>query len=472
MASSETVLDAGDARRGAREELRGPANRREGGGQLRPAGASSPARRTPSRPMRSWAIRPRSGRRAAGASATVLPSARMVHGSQRSGTRFPCGSVVTSVSKTVDSTSCSSMVRAAGGSAEVTGLARATTSVPPSAVSSASLPFGARRSISARYVAAFWCSPRRFATVAASERSRASGSASSCARAASMPALRPAPRLVDPPGLPGRFGREQHGGHGAPGPLSRSKPSPRLRIRGGPRPGFRPCGKPARGGACASPSGAPSPDHSALLHVLENGSRDPGRLLGAEGEERFLRELQAVLDRLLGDVAFRVVVQELRVDPLQPVRVTLLQELGVSSVERASASSARRRCRGRHGRFRSRRPACRRAIRAPPPEAHRGRDARSRRPGRRHPLRGSPDPGTRSSCRGPKRSRGCRAAPREVVRSVPPRPAESSPAERRTRAPSRRRGPAPLCRLFAIEPESRSDRTSSFVKSGFPSVAS
>src|SRR4029079_19680461 len=80
-----------------------------------------------------------------------------------------------------------------------------------------------------------------------------------------------------------------------------------------------------------------------VLEVVERDPRDADRVLRAERVERLLRQLQPVLDGLLGDVGLRVVVDELRVDALEPPRVPALDELRVLPVKRAALAPRERR---------------------------------------------------------------------------------------------------------------------------------
>ena len=79
-----------------------------------------------------------------------------------------------------------------------------------------------------------------------------------------------------------------------------------------------------------------------VLEELERDLRDADRVLGAEGVERLLRELQSVLDRLLGHVALPEVVDELGVDALEPPGRALLDQLGVLAVEGTAAPARER----------------------------------------------------------------------------------------------------------------------------------
>ena len=156
-------------------------------------------------------------------------------------------------------------------------------------------------------------------------------------------ALHPAPRLVDAPRLPGALRREEARGRGAVGPPALLEDAQRglglaqravdvaghaLRLR-------QHLARLALQLRVARPL--------AVLEELERDLRDPGGVLGAEGVERFLRELQAVLDGLLGDVALPVVLDELGVDALEPAGGALLDELGVLAVERPAAAPRERR---------------------------------------------------------------------------------------------------------------------------------
>ena len=73
----------------------------------------------------------------------------------------------------------------------------------------------------------------------------------------------------------------------------------------------------------------------AVLEILEGGLRGPDGVIGAERLEGLLRELQAVLDRLLGDVGLREVMNEVRIDAVEPAREAPLDQVRVSPVERA-----------------------------------------------------------------------------------------------------------------------------------------
>ena len=88
-----------------------------------------------------------------------------------------------------------------------------------------------------------------------------------------------------------------------------------------------------------SPSRDRSRVHSLVLEVVERDLRDADRLLGVERVERLARELQPVLDRLLGIVGLREMVHELGVDALEPAGVALFDQLGVLAVERPALAA-------------------------------------------------------------------------------------------------------------------------------------
>ena len=70
--------------------------------------------------------------------------------------------------------------------------------------------------------------------------------------------------------------------------------------------------------------------------VIERGLRDARRLLRAEGVEGLLRELQAVIHRLPGDVALREVMDELGIDAVEAALVSFLEKVRVRPVQRAA----------------------------------------------------------------------------------------------------------------------------------------
>lgn len=151
------------------------------------------------------------------------------------------------------------------------------------------------------------------------------------------PLLDPAPRLVHAPALPRGLGRE----HGRP---DERRPVAALledlrRLLDLAKRGLHVPGEPARGGQDRPrlPGERLAPG-GLLVQEVQDGARRADRLLGAQGLERLLRQLQSVLDRLLGKVALRAAVQELRVDALQPSRVAPLELLGVAAMERAPAA--------------------------------------------------------------------------------------------------------------------------------------
>ena len=157
------------------------------------------------------------------------------------------------------------------------------------------------------------------------------------------PTLGPISRIVDASGLPGRLRDEQDGGCGPARLLFRFEDADS---------GFR---FPERGVDVARHALALCEEQPRLafplavfrvlgvLEVVERDLRDADGVLRAEGVERLLRELQPVLDGLLGVVRLREVVDELRVDALEPPGVALFQELGKLAVERAALAPGQRR---------------------------------------------------------------------------------------------------------------------------------
>ena len=112
--------------------------------------------------------------------------------------------------------------------------------------------------------------------------------------------------------LPGGLRGEQHGAQ-RPGRLALplEHRDRRLRLAEGRVRVARPSDSPAASSSRASPSSARSPCHSSS-EELEHRPRRAHRLVRAEGLERRLRQAQAVVDRLLGDIPLVEVVDELR----------------------------------------------------------------------------------------------------------------------------------------------------------------
>jgi hypothetical protein len=80
----------------------------------------------------------------------------------------------------------------------------------------------------------------------------------------------------------------------------------------------------------------------SVLEEVEDSLDHLDRRLGAEGVERFARGDHAVADRLLGDVAFGEMVDELRVDAVETPLEPLLELLGVAAVERLALAARER----------------------------------------------------------------------------------------------------------------------------------
>ena len=78
----------------------------------------------------------------------------------------------------------------------------------------------------------------------------------------------------------------------------------------------------------------PVPFPFLVLEIFEGGPGDPHRLLGAERLQGFSRLLEGVLDRLVRHVGLGEVVEQLRVDPLEPPGIPALEEVGILPVER------------------------------------------------------------------------------------------------------------------------------------------
>src|SRR5688500_8402496 len=74
------------------------------------------------------------------------------------------------------------------------------------------------------------------------------------------------------------------------------------------------------------------------MQVFEGGLRGPDRVVGAERVQRLLRELQAVLDGLLGNVGLGEVMDEVGIDAIEPAGVSPLDQLRVAAMERAAAA--------------------------------------------------------------------------------------------------------------------------------------
>ena len=238
-------------------------------------------------------------------------------------------------------------------------------------------------------------------------------------------------------------------------PASRPRrPGRRPRPRAARRRRCRPCDGPGRG-AAAPRLRAPVLAVLVVLEVVERDLRDADRLLRAEGVERLLRELQAVLDGLLGDVRLREVVDELGVDALEPPGVALLEELRVLAVERAALAARERGVEDvAHDAAREREPvAARLALLLEHSLADEPVDVVVEVPrvlGER-----SRGPSSRRSSRGPRRPRGRRAAPRAAARCASRRPAGSSPAARRPRSPPPPRSSRRPCRPSRCRPSRR-----------------
>ena len=259
-------------------------------------------------------------------------------------------------------------------------------------------------------------------------------------------ALHPPARLVRPPALPGGLRRSESGGHRALEPLLLLEdPDGQLRLADRAVEAARHLG----GLREEEPRLAlqrPVPAPPLVLEELQRRLRGARRLLGTEGFQGLLRELQAVFDRLLRHVSLGEMVDELRVDELEAVRRSASRGSRHSADAGNGGSAATGRCRGRRARCRSKTPCGRRASPAPPRGFRRG-GAGPRR--RRDPSRPRPAPrdrGRRSSGRGPRPSRERHAPRRRGVRSASRPPAESWRAGRPRRARPRRTGSAPRCR--------------------------
>ena len=316
------------------------------------------------------------------------------------------------------------------------GFGIATTSVPPRGISSSRLLALASfsRSISARYAAAFAYSPRRLATVAASERSSVSASVFPIACAASSP--RSAHRRVSSVRRPCQ----------AVSAAKRMAPQRLLRLalslehRDAPlrlaQRGVRVAGHPMRLGQQEPrfPLERPVARPLLVLEELERGLRGADRVVRAERVERLARELQAVLDGLFGNVGLREVMDEVGIDRGRADPRIASRSARRTSGGASGACAARARRRGRRGRSRSRRRAGRRGTPAPLRESLRGPAGRSTSSRFRAPSASiSRSPNSKLLPR-TDATRAGRAAPREAARSASRPPAGSSPAARRTRS--------------------------------------
>ena len=116
------------------------------------------------------------------------------------------------------------------------------------------------------------------------------------------PALHPPARLVDPARLPGCLRGEQGGADGSPSLLVRFEDFDH--GFGLSESGIDVAGHPVALGQ-KQPGLSFERSLARILRVFEvvkGDLRDSDRVLGAEGVERLLRELQCVFHRLLGDV--------------------------------------------------------------------------------------------------------------------------------------------------------------------------
>ena len=210
------------------------------------------------------------------------------------------------------------------------------------------------------------------------------------------------------------------------------------------------------------------PSHSASRKVRAVvAKRMASSTLNASSDERARRSAYSTV--LSGHVPLEAVVDELRQHAIEPAGVARLEQLDAAAMERAPL--ARRQAGVQHVvHDAAREPQARhRETRALPRSAPVRPADRSRRR-RRAPARAPRDRGRRRSSRRRTRPRGCRAGRRATGRRASRPPSGSSAGRASAASPASAESVQAPVVSFTIPPESTSERTSSFVKNGLPSL--
>ena len=253
--------------------------------------------------------------------------------------------------------------------------------------------------------------------------------------------------------------------------LSRA-PSRRPPPRAARRRRCPPCAGRGRAASARRPSSDGSPDHSSSSRYSSAIFATRIASSGLNVSSDFCASFRPYSTVLSGDIGLREVVDQLGVDALEPARRSASRSARRTCGAGSAACGARAPRRGHRGRSRSRTSAGRRATPAPLRGSRRAASGRYRR-------RGPSCPSARAS-----RSRASKVLPStEAIESSvaqlfgkPLDPLLDRLLDRRGQGVGGdlrlfRKAPGPVSSR-EMPPESMSDRISSLVKNGFPSVAS